>query len=293
MIMRKKTLVLSLALILFLVGGNASAEDKNSGYMNRMLMTLSGQEPPPLPEYENASADMEDAAQDESNVGSLLPVPSNDDDREPITRLELAQSGINDDASYSSRIEPASGDQAAGVKKTVEKLEPAPQGTHEEKPDTIETDTSYKLNIGDLLRVTVYGVTDLTNSYRVDSSGNLTVPLVGEMPARGRGKEELQAEIAKRLIDGGYYNSPSVTVEVIELAPFYILGEVNKPGRYPFEPGLDIVRAIATAGGYTPRAAKNKIYITRNVDGQKQEIKAEEGTELLPGDSIEVKQRFF
>ena len=151
----------------------------------------------------------------------------------------------------------------------------------------------YELSVSDTLRITVFGVEDLTGKYGVDHNGNITMPLVGQLEAEGKKTTELEKEITNKLIEGGYYNSPNVTVEIIGLAPFYILGEVKGPGRYEYVPGLDIFKAIAIAGGYTPRAAKSKIYIIRDIDGEKTEIKATEETIVLPGDSIKVKQRFF
>ncbi len=151
----------------------------------------------------------------------------------------------------------------------------------------------YELSVSDTLRITVFGVEDLTNKYGVDHNGNITMPLVGQLKAEGKKTTELEKEITRKLIEGGFYNSPNVTVEIIGLAPFYILGEIKGPGRYEYVPGLDIFKAIAIAGGYTPRAAKNKIYIIRIINGEKTEIKATEDTIVLPGDSIKVKQRFF
>ena len=119
------------------------------------------------------------------------------------------------------------------------------------------------------------------------------MPLIGEISTEGLNKLDLQDRITSALIDGDYFNAPKVTVEVITLTPFYILGEVKNPGSYEYEPGLDLFKAIAIAGGYTPRAVKDKATIIRKVDGEKIRIKADELTEILPGDSIKIKQRFF
>lgn len=276
-------LILAAATLSALCGFSTSqAAAQDSGYMDRLLMAAAGQEPPPAPEP--AASEIQDPAPAQTAGLPLLPGPS-DDAGEPIGELELASGEMPERKSYED-MAPEAGDtpQETGT------ITAAPAET---QTPPLTTEPAYRLNVGDLLRITVYGVEDLSNAYRIDSTGNVTIPLVGEIPARGRLKEEIQAEIAKRLIDGGYYNSPSVTVEIMELAPFYILGEVNKPGRYPYEPGLDVIKAIATAGGHTPRAAKDKIVIIRDVNGQKTEIDAREDTEVLPGDSIKVKQRFF
>lgn len=280
------TALLALACAFSVPAANA---DDSSGYMDRMLMALSGQEPAPVPEPAPMAADpapdIRPAAQN-----TLLPdPPAGGTSREPITELKLASSGNLPPAKPYENIAPEAGE----APRKTQTITASPDRTAGQAAPAIDAGAAYRLNIGDLLRVTVFGVTELTGSYRIDSAGAVTIPLVGELPARGRTKEDLQAEIARRLIDGGYYNSPSVTVEVLELAPFYILGEIENPGRYPYEPTLDIFKAIAIAGGYTPRAAKDKIVIIRDVNGKKTEIQADEGTQVLPGDSIKVKQRFF
>lgn len=150
-----------------------------------------------------------------------------------------------------------------------------------------------RLNAGDHLRIYVFGVPDLTGEFEVDTKGMITMPLIGEIKAEGLDKNELQNTISKLLINGQYFNDPKVTVEIIALQPFYILGEVNSPGSYPYVADLDVFKAIAIAGGYTPRASKEKITIIRKVHNEKTKIKATEDTPLLPGDSIKVEERFF
>lgn len=159
--------------------------------------------------------------------------------------------------------------------------------THNPKSDP------YRLSPGDHLRIYVFGVEELSGDYRVDGKGNVTIPLIGEMSADGLDKQELQKRITLKLVDGGYFNDPKVTVEIIALQPFYILGEVKNPGSYDFEPELNLFKAIAIAGGYTPRASKGKAIIIRKIHGDKIEIQATEDTPILPGDSIKIKQRFF
>ena len=151
----------------------------------------------------------------------------------------------------------------------------------------------YRLNAGDHLRIYVFGVDELTGDFRVDAKGRITMPLIGDLSSEGLDKTELQYIITKKLIDGGYFNDPKVTVEIIALKPFYILGEVKNPGSYAYEVDLDIFKAIAIAGGYTPRASKGEAIIIRKINDEKQRIKATEDTPILPGDSIKIEQRFF
>lgn len=166
----------------------------------------------------------------------------------------------------------------------------SPQGRAEEQapPPVIPV-----LQAGDQLRLYVYGDEELTGEFRIDTRGILTLPLIGEISAAGMDKSALERRIATLLIEGGYYNDPKVTIDVATLQPFYILGEVRTPGSYPFTADLDVFKAIAIAGGYTPRADKKDIKVMRKVNGEKVKIQATEDTPILPGDSIKVEQRFF
>lgn len=152
---------------------------------------------------------------------------------------------------------------------------------------------SYKLFPGDTVKVTVYGEETLTGEYPVDQRGKITIPLAGEVTAGGLTKEELQNEISEVLIAGDYFSEPSVTVDFVSLRPFYILGEVNAPGGYAYQPSLDVLQAIALGGGYTPRAARGKILIDRGTGEARQRLNAGENTPVLPGDSITVRERIF
>lgn len=153
-------------------------------------------------------------------------------------------------------------------------------------------DNAYTLKPGDYLRVFVFGAEDLSGEFRIDSKGEITIPLIGDIHAEGLNKLDLKSIITKKLREGEYYQNPIVTVEIIALQPFYILGEVKNPGNYEFQPDLNIFKAVAIAGGYTPRASK-KIIILRKIHGEMVEIKANELTPIRPGDSIKVKRRFF
>lgn len=170
-------------------------------------------------------------------------------------------------------------DQSAEANKTSE------QETLSEGP--------YTLKPGDFLRIFVFGAEELTGDFKLDASGNIEIPLIGEIYASGMNKEELKERITELLVNQGYYNDPKVTIEVIAMQPFFILGEIKNPGSYEYQVDLNVFKAIAIAGGYTPRAVKNKAIIIRKINGDRIEIKATEDTPLLPGDSIKIKQRFF
>lgn len=150
----------------------------------------------------------------------------------------------------------------------------------------------YRLDSGDRLRVTVFGQQDLTNAYTVDGSGVISMPLIGTVGARGRTTEELESAIAYDL-RGGYLRNPSVSVQVEAYRPFYILGEVNSAGQYPFVDGMTGETAAAIAGGFTPRADKRTVTVTRRVDGQVLRGRQAMREPILPGDTVHVGERFF
>ena len=150
----------------------------------------------------------------------------------------------------------------------------------------------YQLSVGDKVRVTVFDEADLSGEFEVDDLGNVSLSLVGNVQLAG--KTLLQAEeLIEQKFKDGYLVAPRVTLDVLDFKPFYILGEVNKPGGYPYTNGLTVLNAVALAGGYTYRAKEEKPVILRIKDGQKVEIKASESTLVLPGDVVKVDERFF
>jgi polysaccharide export outer membrane protein len=151
---------------------------------------------------------------------------------------------------------------------------------------------SYTLDSGDKLRVVVFGQDGITNSYMVDAGGNISLPLIGTVPARGLSTQQLSKVIADRLKQG-YVREPHVTVEVEAYRPFFILGEVTNPGQYPYVANLTAEMAVAIAGGFSPRAKKNKVELTRNAPGQQIHGDVPLGYPLRPGDTVVVKERWF
>lgn len=151
---------------------------------------------------------------------------------------------------------------------------------------------AYTLDSGDKLRVVVFGQDGITNSYMVDAGGNISLPLIGTVPARGYSTQQLSRMIAERLKQG-YVREPHVSVDVESYRPFFILGEVTNPGQYPYVPNMTAETAIAIAGGFAPRAQKGKVEITRNMPGQQFKGDVPVGFALKPGDTIVVKERWF
>lgn len=153
-------------------------------------------------------------------------------------------------------------------------------------------DEPYRLDAGDRLRIVVYGQEGLTNTYSVGASGAITMPLIGPVPARGLTPAELAAAVTARL-KRGYLREPYVAAEVETYRPFFILGEVTAPGQYPFVPNMTVESAVAIAGGFTPRAERKAIKLTRVGEGGAVQAIVPPGTFLKPGDTVAVAERWL
>jgi len=161
-------------------------------------------------------------------------------------------------------------------------LRDLPQATVEE----------YTLDSGDRLGVTVFGHEDLSASVTVDGSGNISLPLIGSIAVSGKALPEVDQAIVTALLDG-YLSAPRVTVEVLNYRPYYILGEVNKPGSYPFIEGLTVVNAVATAEGFSYRADMHRVFIKRSGNVDEVEYSLTPNTPVYPGDTIRISDRRF
>ena len=152
---------------------------------------------------------------------------------------------------------------------------------------------SNQLGPNDRLKITVFGQPTLTGEYTLDGNGVLAFPLIGNVPANGSTTSELQQKIAAKLSPDYMVNS-NVSAEIVNRRPFYVIGEVLKPGNYPYVTDMTAVNAIAMAGGFTRRARKNDFYIRRlDKDGKMVRIEANAGTVLQAGDTLEVRERLF
>ena len=150
----------------------------------------------------------------------------------------------------------------------------------------------YALGPGDGIRVLVFGESDLSGDFNISTNGTVALPLVGPVQAAGKTPGELAGVIAQAL-SPDYLRDPRVSVEVLQYRPFFILGEVKAPGSYPYAAGINVRSAAALAGGYTYRAKEGHAYITRTVDGQPSRRKVAPDARVLPGDIVEVPERFF
>lgn len=154
------------------------------------------------------------------------------------------------------------------------------------------SDVGYTLGAGDKLRITVYGEEKLTGEYLVDGSGAIAFPLIGAVPAKGLTPPALARALTTAL-SKGYLDNPSVAIDVLNFRPYYILGEVNKPGEYPFVEGLTVFSAVAKSEGFTYRADDRRVFI-RHKDGKAETLYRLDGmTPVQPGDTIRVLERRF
>jgi polysaccharide biosynthesis/export protein len=150
----------------------------------------------------------------------------------------------------------------------------------------------YTLDSGDKLRIVVFGQDTLSNNYTVDAQGQVSLPLIGAVPARGLTTAQLSASITSRLKQS-FIRDPSVAVEIETYRPFFVLGEVAFPGQYPYVPNMTIENAVAIAGGFTPRASKDKVTVTRKVQGVPARYSLPLRVPVRPGDTITVGERWF
>jgi len=146
---------------------------------------------------------------------------------------------------------------------------------------------------GDRVRLTVFGDQQMSGEYGVDDAGAISVPLAGPVAVAGKTPVDAAKAIASVLRTMGLYRDPRVTVEVMTLAPFYILGEVNRPGEFPYRPGMSLFAAVATAGGYTYRADKGTVYIRKSTETVERAYELKADIAIMPGDRIRIPERYF
>jgi protein involved in polysaccharide export with SLBB domain len=152
--------------------------------------------------------------------------------------------------------------------------------------------TSPNLQPGEKIRVTVFGEDRLSGEYEIDPGGNISLPLAGTIKAAGLSQHELEVALTKKF-QGEYLRDPKVTVQVANFRPFYILGEVAKPGEYPFKGGLNVLSAVALAGGSTYRASRSSVMIQHAGESGFKEYPLSPTIPIIPGDLVRVPERYF
>jgi polysaccharide export outer membrane protein len=150
----------------------------------------------------------------------------------------------------------------------------------------------YHLGADDKIRVITFGEDSLSGEFLINGAGKVALPLIGEVQAAGLTVSQLQQKVEAALKDG-YLKDPRVSVEVLTYRPFYILGEVQKPGEYPYSNGLTVLNAVATANGFTYRANTHKVYIKRADSSAEEKFPLNSQTPVAPGDTIRIGERYF
>lgn len=151
----------------------------------------------------------------------------------------------------------------------------------------------YQLGVGDQIRLLTFGVEQLTGTFRVNDSGDIELPLVGSFHAAGRSTRELRDALASELEARKLLHAPSVSVEVVEYRPIFVLGEVNRPGQYPYQPGMKMLTAVAVAGGFTYRAVQDHVQVLRSMGPVPITGRANLDAFVAPGDVMTVLERYF
>lgn len=153
------------------------------------------------------------------------------------------------------------------------------------------TASVYRIGPDDKLRMIIYGEEQLSGEYIVGGEGTISPPLIGAINVAGLTVAEAQARITQAY-SASYVADPKVSIDVIEYRPFYILGEVNKAGQYPYRIGMTVMRAVATAEGFTHRANQKKVAI-QGTDGIERVVPLDSRTQVQPGDTIRILERYF
>ncbi|QIL86100.1 polysaccharide export protein [Vibrio sp. HDW18] len=156
----------------------------------------------------------------------------------------------------------------------------------------IANDGFYRLGVGDQIRIQVYDEPELSFETRVSDNGTLDYPFLGKINLKGQTLEQVKTEIHDGLQDG-YLLNPNVSVSILEYRPFFVNGQVMKPGSYPYHPGLTVNQAITIAGGFTERASKTNLFIANNDDLEAKPLKVTLLSKLQPGDILTVSESFF
>jgi len=169
---------------------------------------------------------------------------------------------------------------------------PAPPGSAQLDTGAVAPPELMHLQAGDTLRVTVFGEEKLSGEFQIDPSGYVSLPLAGTVLAAGLTKIELEQSLTQKF-KSKYLRDPKVTVDVASFRPIYVLGEVQKPGEYQYRSGLNVVSALAVAGGVTYRASKSRVLIQRSGEKELKEHDLDPAIPVMPGDVVRVPERYF
>jgi polysaccharide export outer membrane protein len=155
----------------------------------------------------------------------------------------------------------------------------------------VAAQSGYRLGTGDTIKVTVFGEEDASGEYEIDATGTISARLIGRVAIKGMTVSEVEQTLYDQYRSRGFFKNPKISIELVNLRPFFILGEVEKRGQYPYINGLTVAQAVAIAGGYTYRASRGRITIQRA--GTAREEPATEDAPVYPGDVVRVPERYF
>ena len=153
-------------------------------------------------------------------------------------------------------------------------------------------DSSYRLGAGDRIKISVFNQDDLTGEYSLDGKARFSMPLIGSVDAGELTASELESVLTRKF-KPDYLVNPRVYVQVLNYRPYYLIGEVNKTGAFPYVAGMTYLKAIAIAGGFTYRAKKEVVYVIHGNDIEQEEVKVDVDQKVRPGDIIRVAERLF
>jgi len=164
--------------------------------------------------------------------------------------------------------------------------------TSDEAP-VISTRVASSLQSGDQLKIIVFGEDSLSGIYDISPAGTITMPLVGPIAASGHTTSEVAHALTRAYANGKFLQEPKISVSVVTFRPFFVLGEVLTPGRYQYTSGIDVLGAVATAGGFTYRASRDVVLIRHSGEHVWQEYSLATPVSVEPGDLIRVPERYF
>jgi polysaccharide export outer membrane protein len=150
----------------------------------------------------------------------------------------------------------------------------------------------YRLGTGDTLRINVFEQENLSGEFAVDEKGELSLPLIERLPVAGLTVTEVEKQMKDRLYPN-YLQDPRISVEVIKYRDIYVLGEVRRPGNYPYVHNMSVLQAVATAGGYTYRADEGTVDVIRKEGDEVKTMQLNSGSLIHPSDTVIVTRRLF
>ncbi len=174
---------------------------------------------------------------------------------------------------------------------------PKPTSSADASMQTKESATApqvedYRINVGDKIELTVFDDERLNNTYLVSTNGTVSLPLIGSVVAGNNTIEEFITAVEEKL-KNELINKPRVSAQIVGFRPFYVLGEVERPGSYDYNFDMTIYGAIAASGGFSFRAKQDVVYIRRAGSDLEEVLEITPSLKILPGDTIRIGARNF